>query len=127
MIEALTLVNLSTNEEININMTNGEYWLGEADLGQTESDIHTFKYINQIGESVYNTSIEPRSISIQGWIAGWDENKGISVVIANSEKGEKYLHQVECLDTKTSLFEKAAQANDQLRHPSSEGKRKEIL
>lgn len=75
MIEALTLVNLSTNEEININMTNGEYWLGEVDLGQTESDIHTFKYINQIGESVYNTSIEPRSISIQGWIAGWDENK----------------------------------------------------
>ena len=59
--------------------------------------------------------------------SGWDENKGISVVIANSEKGEKYLHQVECLDTKTSLFEKAAQANDQLRHPSSEGKRKEIL
>ena len=57
MIEALTLVNLSTNEEININMTNGEYWLGEADLGQTESDIHTFKYINQIGESVYNTSL----------------------------------------------------------------------
>lgn len=56
-------------------MTNGKYWLGEADLGQTESDIHTFKYINQIGESVYNTSIEPRSISIQGWIAGWDENK----------------------------------------------------
>ena len=48
-------------------------------------------------------------------------------MIANSEKGEKYLHQIKCLDTKTSLFEKAARANDQLRHPSNEGKRKEIL
>ena len=59
--------------------------------------------------------------------SGWDENKGISVVIANSEKGEKYLHQIECLDTRPSLFEKAARANDQLNHPSSEGKRNEIL
>lgn len=59
--------------------------------------------------------------------SGWDENNGISVVIANSENGEKYLHQIECLDIRPSLFEKAARANDQLNHPSSEGKRSEIL
>lgn len=58
----------------------------------------------------------------------WDERKGISVVIVNSEKGRRYLeHTDEWIEKKPSSFEKAAAGNGQLRHPSSPGKRREIL
>lgn len=75
MIEAITLHNTVLGNEIHINMDEGEYWLAEADFGQVESTVNTFKFLNQIGETVYDTSIGPRSISITGWVAGWDEER----------------------------------------------------
>ena len=60
---------------------------------------------------------------------GFDESKGISVVIANTEKGLKTLN--ECSNTMHMLdseFSKAAAGNTQLRKPSSHSqKRSELL
>lgn len=58
----------------------------------------------------------------------WEENRGISVLIVNTEKGENLLSETEdSLDLRVSSFEKAAADNGQLRQPSSKGKRDEII
>ena len=74
MIEYIELRNLNLGTRISINKSVGDYWLDQVDFGQVESVIHTFKFINQIGETIYNTTLEPRSITISGWVAAWDEN-----------------------------------------------------
>lgn len=59
---------------------------------------------------------------------GWDEAKGISVIIANTEKGLCRIESsADILETKPSDFEKAAKGNAQLVHPASKGKRDEIV
>lgn len=59
---------------------------------------------------------------------GWDEAKGISVIIANTAKGEALLNNMRCaLDLKESTFEKAAAGNGQLKHPSKAGKKSELI
>lgn len=59
---------------------------------------------------------------------GWDESKGISVIITNTLKGEQMLvHLKSDIDLKQSEFDKAAAANYQLRIPSNPGKREDIL
>lgn len=58
----------------------------------------------------------------------WDESEGISVVIANSQKGLETLEQLgELIELKPSSFEKAAWKNGQLNHPSKPGSRDELL
>lgn len=58
----------------------------------------------------------------------WDEQKGISLVIANTKKGIDFLNSAkDILDMKESTFEKAAVANAQLNYPSMPGKRKDIM
>lgn len=73
MIDSVSLLNTVTQSRININQDDGEYWLKEVDFGQVEGDIHTFKFINQPGETVYNIGLSPRQIQISGWVAAWDE------------------------------------------------------
>ena len=73
MIESLVLKNLDLNRSISINKDSGEYWLDQVDFGQAEGTPQTFKFIDQIGESVYNTTLPPRQIQITGWVASWDE------------------------------------------------------
>lgn len=75
MIEALSLINSVLGQQININKTEGEYWLDQVDLGQVEGTAHTFKFIDQIGETVYNTTLGTRQIQISGWVASWDEDE----------------------------------------------------
>ena len=74
MIESVVLKNTVLGTQININKSSGEYWLNEVDFGQVEGNVHTFKFIDQIGETVYNTTLEPRQIQISGWVAAWDES-----------------------------------------------------
>ena len=59
--------------------------------------------------------------------SGWDESKGISVIIANTEKGIDVLSKLNGIEKRRSTFEKAAHGNKQLSHPSEQGKRQEIL
>lgn len=74
MIESVVLKNTVLGTQIDINKSSGEYWLNEVDFGQVESNVHTFKFIDQIGETVYNTTLGPRQIQISGWVAAWDSN-----------------------------------------------------
>lgn len=73
MVESVVVKNKTLDIAININKSTGEYWLDNVDFGQVQGEHHTFKFINQIGETIYNTSIGTRAISINGWVAGWNE------------------------------------------------------
>ena len=59
--------------------------------------------------------------------SGWDERKGISVIIANTSRGIEVLNKLEEIEMRLSSFEKAAQGNGQLDHPSEKGKREEVV
>lgn len=73
MIEAISLYNTELDQTVNINMHNGEYWLEGVDFGTAEGIQHTYKYINQNGESVYSINLNTRQIQITGWVASWNE------------------------------------------------------
>lgn len=74
MIESIILKDNANGKEIKINKFDGPYWLEEIDLGVVNSTNHTFKYINQIGETLYNKTIDTRDISITGWIGSEDRS-----------------------------------------------------
>lgn len=59
--------------------------------------------------------------------SGWKESEGISVIIANTTKGLTVLNNIDGIEKKPSLFEKAAAANEQLKHPTQKGNRDEIV
>jgi hypothetical protein len=44
-----------------------------VDWGTVEANNHTFKYVDQIGVTLYNTTLEPRQVMITGWVAREDE------------------------------------------------------
>ena len=59
---------------------------------------------------------------------GFDESKGISLVIVNTDKGKKMLELAgDALCLKESSFDLAASGNAQLRHPSQPGPREELM
>lgn len=58
----------------------------------------------------------------------WNERDGISVVIANTERGMGWLRKTEdIIEQRPSSYEKAAEGNGQLRCPSKPGKKAEIM
>lgn len=59
---------------------------------------------------------------------GWDESSGISVVIANNQRGLSALKEIRSfVEMKPSSFQKAALKNAQLKYPSVSGCREEVL
>lgn len=73
MTNSIVLVDTNTGSRININTSQGEYWLDSVDWGTVESNNHTFKYVDQIGVYLYNTTLETRQVMITGWVAKEDE------------------------------------------------------
>ena len=55
------------------------------------------------------------------------EKNGISLVIANTGKGQALLEQLNTVHLLPSTFQKASAGNGNLRHPSTPGKREELL
>lgn len=71
MIEDITLLNMITNTELHIDKdTTQDYVLGDVDLGTVGSTHKTYKYIDEIGESLTNTILSTRIITIEGWVIG---------------------------------------------------------
>ena len=66
---SIVLVDTNTGSRININTSQGEYWLDSVDWGTVEANNHTFKYVDQIGVYLYNTTLETRQVMITGWVS----------------------------------------------------------
>ena len=58
----------------------------------------------------------------------YDETKGVSCVIVNTAKGKNYMDSLpDTMLRKESTYEKAAKQNGQLRHPTQQSPRRELL
>ena len=75
MVERIILRRVKNQEELILDMVSTpDYILGSVDWGTVQGTHHSYKYVNQIGESVANTSLGTRAITIEGWIVAINEN-----------------------------------------------------
>lgn len=69
MVEGIKLQNVETRAILTLDMVSTpDYILDSVDWGTVESAHHSYKYVNQIGVYVTGTSLETRSVTIQGWV-----------------------------------------------------------
>ena len=69
MVEGIKLQNVETRAILTLDMVSTpDYILNSVDWGAVESTHHSYKYVNQIGAYVTGTSLETRSVTIQGWV-----------------------------------------------------------
>lgn len=74
MVEEITLRKISNSEEIHMDMVTAPgYILKSVDWGVIKGTHNTYKYLNQIGVSVNNTSLGTRDIAIEGWVVAKHE------------------------------------------------------
>lgn len=70
MIESLILTNTTTLQSVLLDKDNSVLVLGEVDLGTVTGTHHSYKYVNQVGVYIDSTSLEQRTIAINGWVTG---------------------------------------------------------
>lgn len=75
MVEGIKLQNVETRAVLTLDMVSTpDFILNSVDWGAVESIHHSFKYVNQIGVYVTGTSLETRSVTIQGWVIAENES-----------------------------------------------------
>lgn len=74
MIESIRLKNLTTLEELAINMDQGPYYLESVDVGGISGLHQSYKFPGQVGETVDSSTLGTRSISITGWCVNTKQN-----------------------------------------------------
>lgn len=74
MVERIILKRMKNQEELVLDMVSTpNYILKSVDWGSVKGTHHSYKYVNQIGESITNTSLGTRDIKIEGWIVAEDD------------------------------------------------------
>ena len=75
MVERIILRRTKNQEELILDMMSApDYILKSVDWGTVKGTHHSYKYVNQVGESVENTSLGTRTVTIEGWIVASSEN-----------------------------------------------------
>ncbi len=74
MVESIVLRKVKNSQELVLDMmSTPDYILKSVDWGTIQSTHHTYKYVNQVGVTISGTSLETRSITIEGWIVAQNE------------------------------------------------------
>ncbi len=74
MVERIILRKEKNQEELILDMVSTpDYILKSVDWGTIKGTHHTYKYVNQTGVSITNTSLETRPIKIEGWVVAKNE------------------------------------------------------
>lgn len=69
MINEITITSLSGRGSVTMRTQDYEgFWLGPVDWGQVSGTHQTYRSPNQLGETVASTTVEPRPLSITGWV-----------------------------------------------------------
>lgn len=80
MVENIILRKNKNSEELALDMVSTpDYILKAVDWGSVKGTHHSYKYVNQVGVSITNTSLETRDILIEGWIVANNESKMTSL------------------------------------------------
>lgn len=75
MVERITLRRTKNLEELVLDMVSTpDYILKSVDWGTIQGIHHSYKYVNQVGVTVTNTSLNTRQVTIEGWIVAQNEN-----------------------------------------------------
>lgn len=75
MVERIVLRRVKTLDELALDMVSTpDFILKSVDWGVVKGTHHSYKYVNQVGVTVMNTSLGTRDISIEGWVVGQNEN-----------------------------------------------------
>ena len=76
MVERITLRRVKDMKELVLDMVSTpDYILKSVDWETVKGTHHSYRYVNQIGETITNTSLEPRPITIEGWIVAQTEKQ----------------------------------------------------
>lgn len=76
MVERIILRKIKTSEELILDMVSTpDYILKSVDWGTIQGTHHSYKYVNQVGESITNTSLGTRPVTIEGWIVAKNEKR----------------------------------------------------
>lgn len=83
MVERIVLRRVKNLDELTLDMVSTpDFVLKSVDWGAVRGTHHSYKYVNQVGVTVMNTSLGTRDIEIEGW------------VVAQSESDMSYLKRV---------------------------------
>ena len=75
MVERIILRRARNQEELVLDMVSTpDYILKSVDWGTVKGTHHSYKYVNQVGETIANTSLGMREIKIEGWIVAENES-----------------------------------------------------
>lgn len=76
MVERIILRRTKNQEELILDMVSTpDYVLKSVTWGPIKGTHHSYKYVNQAGQSIENTSFGTRDIKIEGWIVAKNENQ----------------------------------------------------
>ena len=76
MIERIVLRKVKNSEELILDMVSTpNFVLKSVDWGTIKGSHHAYKYVNQIGQTITNTSLEVRKITIEGWVVAQSEDE----------------------------------------------------
>ena len=76
MIERIVLRKVKSSEELALDMVSTpSYVLKSVDWGTIVGQHHSYKYVGQIGETVTNTSLGTRPVTIEGWVVAQFEEE----------------------------------------------------
>lgn len=74
MVERIVLRRITNLDELALDMVSTpDFILKSVDWGVVKGTHHSYKYVNQIGVSIMNTSLGTRDIKIEGWIIAENE------------------------------------------------------
>lgn len=74
MIERIVLRNTKSSEELILDkVSTPDFILESVEWEPIRGTHHSYRYVNQIGESVSNTSLGTRPVTIEGWVVAHDE------------------------------------------------------
>lgn len=76
MVENIILVNTRTKDTLELDkVSTPDYILESVDWTQVTSTHSTYKFVNQIGDSLEDVNLGTREISIIGWVIAEEEKE----------------------------------------------------
>jgi len=76
MIERIVLRRVKNSEELILDMVSTpNFVLKSVDWGTIKGKHNSYKYVNQIGATITNTSLDTRKVVIEGWVVAQSESE----------------------------------------------------
>ena len=101
MIERIVLRKVKNAEELILDMmSTPNFILKSVDWGTIKGNHNSYKYVNQVGETVTNTSLDKRKVVIEGWVVAQNENEMSTL----KRKLNSFVNPQEAIDLLYSLM-----------------------